>query len=54
MYDDGRKIQLDSYQLQLELAYHEAIAMEVLGDLSDQQEPTWFSKGSAINCSVYT
>ena len=44
VYDDGRGIQLDlldSYQLQLELTYHELIAMELLrGLLSDQQEPT--------------
>ena len=31
---------LDSYQLQLELAYRELIAMELIGELSDQQEPT--------------
>ena len=43
MYDDGSGIQLDlpaPYQLQLELAYRELIAMELLRELSDQQEPT--------------
>ena len=43
MYDDGRGIQLDlldSYQLQLELAARELIGMGLLGELSDQQEPT--------------
>ena len=36
MYNDGRGIQLDlvdSYHLQLELAYCELIAMELLGKL---------------------
>ena len=43
MYDDGRGIQLDlldSYQLQLELAYRELMGMGLLGEVSDQQEPT--------------
>ena len=30
----------DSYQLQLELAYRGLIAMKLLGELSNQQEPT--------------
>ena len=43
MYDDGRGIELDlldSYQLQLELTYRELIGIGLLGELSDQQEPT--------------
>ena len=41
--DGGRGIQLDLLdlnQLQLELAYRELIGMGLLGELSDQQEPT--------------